>query len=68
MESIKELRTIYQQKEECCGCSVCAAVCPKGAIEMKEDDEGFLYAWIREEKCIHCSLCEKICPMKTRMA
>lgn len=27
--------------DKCCGCGVCAVVCPKGCIIMQEDDEGF---------------------------
>ena len=30
-------------KSDCCGCSACANICPKRAIEMMADEEGFLY-------------------------
>ena len=50
-------------KEDCCGCTACANICPKGAITMKEDNEGFLYPTIDKEKCIQCGLCKKICPI-----
>ncbi len=53
-------------KEECCGCAACAAVCPREAIVMEEDEEGFRYPRIMEEKCVHCSLCERVCPMKRK--
>lgn len=49
-------------KEECSGCTACSLVCPKKAIKMIEDEEGFKYPEIDEEKCIKCGLCEKICP------
>lgn len=45
------------------GCNACYNVCPKDAIEMYEDEEGFKYPQINEKKCIKCGLCEKICPM-----
>ena len=48
--------------EECCGCSVCHDVCPVGAIEMKRDNEWFLYPSIDPDICIKCDLCEKNCP------
>lgn len=48
---------------ECCGCSVCHDACPKGAIHMVEDNEGFKHPRIDPELCIHCDLCEKACPV-----
>lgn len=51
-------------KKDCNGCSVCALKCPKQAITMQEDFEGFLYPVIDKEKCINCNLCKKICPNK----
>lgn len=51
-------------KKECCGCTACQHVCPRGSIIMKEDEEGFLYPVIDEKKCIHCYKCEKVCPVK----
>lgn len=47
----------------CCGCTACMNVCPKAAIEMKEDFEGFLYPELDETKCINCGLCQKVCPI-----
>lgn len=55
------MRTVHLLKEECCGCSACVMKCPKNAIEMKSDVEGFLYPIIDEKKCINCGLCLQIC-------
>lgn len=52
---------IYKEKKDCCGCSACSQICPREAIEMKYDEEGFLYPHINESKCIECGLCKKIC-------
>lgn len=52
---------LFEKKEKCCACSACKNVCPRGAIEMVEDEKGFLYPKIQEDKCIHCGLCKKAC-------
>lgn len=49
-------------KFECCGCSSCAQKCPKKAIKMVENEEGFLYPTIDKNKCIDCGLCSRVCP------
>lgn len=49
------------ERGKCCGCSACANVCPKSAISMKADKEGFLRPVVDERKCIDCKLCEKSC-------
>ena len=39
---------LYTRKEDCCGCTACYAICPKEAISMVEDEEGFGYPQIDE--------------------
>lgn len=51
------------KKQDCCGCTACAAICPKDAIIMKEDNEGFLYPTVDKETCIDCGACERGCPI-----
>lgn len=48
--------------KNCCGCSACASVCPKGAITMKENGEGFLFPQVDETACVNCSKCRQVCP------
>ena len=58
----------YKRKEECCGCTACYAICPKEAISMVEDEEGFEYPQIDESKCVRCYQCIKVCPIKATRA
>lgn len=48
-------------KKDCNGCGICTQICPKNAIKMEEDEEGFFYPVIDTEKCIKCNKCLKIC-------
>lgn len=50
-------------KKKCCGCTACFNICPRDAILMKPDEEGFLYPIIEKSRCINCGLCEKVCPI-----
>lgn len=49
-------------KEQCTGCTACANVCPRDAISMRRDEEGFPYPAWEKEKCIHCGKCLAVCP------
>ena len=51
------------EKKRCTGCSACASVCPKGAIKLVEDNEGFKHPVIDQDKCINCGLCKRTCPV-----
>lgn len=63
--SDKELPVLYERKEECCGCSACASVCPTESIRMEADEEGFLYPSVNTGTCIRCRRCLKICAFKS---
>lgn len=54
-------KQVFENKTECCGCGACQAICPKNAIEMVEDEYGFIYPRIDESKCVNCNLCKKTC-------
>ena len=51
-----------KNEAECLGCEACVQVCPKSAIFMEEDAEGFRYPRIDSGRCIDCGLCQKVCP------
>lgn len=46
----------------CTGCAACANACPHKAIEMQNDNRGFLHPILMKKNCIECKLCEKKCP------
>lgn len=50
-------------KNKCTGCTACASICPKNAITMVKNEEGFMYPLIDNNKCINCGLCKKTCPV-----
>lgn len=45
----------------CTSCQMCAAVCPKEAISIGLDDEGFYRPTVNADLCVDCSLCVKVC-------
>lgn len=59
---------LYMTKQECCGCTACYSICPKSAIIMKMDEEGFYYPIINDNKCVACLKCVNICPLKNKSA
>lgn len=67
-DAMKKIPVLYEKKEFCSGCSACFAVCPKKAIHMEEDEEGFLYPMISEENCVACQKCVSICPIHKKRA
>ena len=52
---------LYMEKADCCGCGACMNICKIHAIEMKPDENGFLYPKIDFEKCINCGQCKNVC-------
>ena len=63
---MKEYPKLYNLKENCCGCTACASICPKECIYMEFDDEGFMYPRVDYNKCINCYMCKSVCPFKVR--
>ena len=46
---------------ECTSCQVCGAVCPKEAIHIELNKDGFYRPRIDKKKCIDCGICVKAC-------
>lgn len=61
----KKIPVLFDKRSECCACSACYVICPKGAITMVADKEGFLYPQIDEKSCVRCYQCIKVCQNKS---
>lgn len=57
--------SVFDKKEDCCGCTACKSICPTQAITMKPDKEGFLYPVINQELCSDCGICRNVCAFQT---
>lgn len=53
---------ITANRADCSSCETCANICPKNAIKMIRDAEGFAYPKIDSELCIKCGKCDATCP------
>lgn len=60
----RELPELYDNRSECCGCTACAAVCPRGAITMEPDEEGLSYPVVDASLCVRCGKCVQACAFK----
>jgi len=52
-------------EKTCTGCRACEQMCPVHAINMYENNEGFIYPQINQDICVGCGLCIKKCPSNT---
>ena len=50
---------IFEKKSDCCGCGACQAICPKNAIEMIEDEYGFVYPKLISLLIVACTIAAK---------
>lgn len=52
---------ILDIRDTCTGCGACVSVCPKDALHLAYDDEGFYFPQLNESACVNCGLCERSC-------
>lgn len=53
-----------KDKKDCAGCTACTEICPKKCIQMKPDEEGFLYPVVDKNRCVECNACNMVCPIQ----
>lgn len=54
--------------EGCSGCGACLSACPRGAIGMVSEADGFVYPKIEKDDCISCGRCLSVCPARSKSA
>lgn len=52
-----------KQKSDCCGCGACQSICTHKCIQLKQDNEGFLYPDTNLPTCTNCNQCNNVCPI-----
>lgn len=52
---------ILQIDNSCTGCGACVSICPKDALKLEYNEEGFYYPKLNANLCINCKSCEKVC-------
>lgn len=51
---------------ECTACTACAQACPRQAIKMLADEEGFVKPKVDVKACIQCGKCDRVCPLQQK--
>ncbi len=57
---------VLASHEQCTGCTACMSVCPRDAIAMVRDREGFSYPAVDADACVCCGRCSAVCPLLRR--
>lgn len=52
---------------QCYGCRACEQICPKSAITIEPNNEGFLYPVLDGTRCVKCGLCKTVCPFDNEL-
>ena len=47
--------------DACFGCGICALLCPNGALEIGEEQDGKRNIYITPHKCTGCGVCRAVC-------
>lgn len=63
----KNINYKFYINEKCTGCGLCFRLCPRNAIKLKRNREGFIYPEVIKAKCVNCHKCEEVCPVDTKL-
>ena len=55
------MRSTVCPPKDCVLCMACVNACPKKAIYLDEDENGYERIRVNIEKCIDCGICESVC-------
>lgn len=62
-----DVPVLFDGVEDCCGCESCLVACPKGAISMRKNGDGFAFPYIDDTLCIGCRACVRVCGLHKRL-
>lgn len=54
MKNIKDINNCY-------GCGVCVIACPKSALKLHLNNDGFYAPVLSDKLCVNCGICVKVC-------
>lgn len=52
---------VLKADNNCTGCGVCAKICPQGALQLNETQDGITRLIYEPVKCVQCGRCAEIC-------
>lgn len=61
MSAWKDISEFVLKNDYCCGCGVCAGLCPQNVLEMRFNEYGEYRPYLVGQ-CTDCGLCSKVCP------
>ena len=54
-------------RQDCTLCMACVSICPKSAIKISVDENGYEMLGVNAEACINCGLCTGVCTQRSKV-